>query len=379
MRIAFSTSGAVEHEDYKSGDVLGTEYQVFGLSKELVKRGHEVYIVRRWYDGEKDEEIQGIKVINVASPTLPNSTIGKAMNRVLFSKYAIKEIKRIKPDILNLTGKYSSYGVCKLDIPTVHVTHITPMDLLPKDVAPFRGILGSLHPTKWLESRIYRNCDVVVALNEEHKQYLYNRGFKTVLIPNGVDIEKYAPNYLEEGYIYFAGRLVKEKGLKYLIKAYSMLDRGLRDKFELVIGGFGPEKENLEKLSSECELRDRITFIPWLSNLDFIKKIANCSVYVMPSLFEGLSVALLEAMALGKPVVASNIPGIQEVITQGFDGFLFEKGNIEELKRCLESLLEDRELRERIGLNARRTIEKNYGFDKVADQYVTSFKGLLGK
>lgn len=76
MRIAFITPGAVEHEDYKSGDMLGTEYQVFGLSKELVRRGHEVYIVRRWYDGEKNEEIQGIKVINVASPTLPNSTIG---------------------------------------------------------------------------------------------------------------------------------------------------------------------------------------------------------------------------------------------------------------------------------------------------------------
>ena len=242
MRIAFSTSGAVEHEDYKSGDVLGTEYQVFGLSKELVKRGHEVYIIRRWYNNQKEEEIQGIKVINVASPNLHGSTIVKAINHVIFSKYAAEEIKRIKPDILNLTGKYSSYSVCKLNIPTVHTTHIIPSSLLPSGLAPFRrSIVGNLHPTKWLESRIYSNCDVIVALNEEHRRYLSDRAFKAVFIPNGVEIENYTLNYSDEGYIYFAGRIVKSKGLQYLIKAYSMLSSEIQDKFELVIGGFGPE------------------------------------------------------------------------------------------------------------------------------------------
>lgn len=377
MRIAFITPGAVEHEDYKSGDMLGTEYQVFGLSKELVRRGHEVYIVRRWYDGEKNEEIQGIKVINVASPTLPNSTIGKAMNRVLFSKYARKEITQIKPDILNLTGKYSSYCVCKLDIPTVHVTHIIPMDLLPKDVVPFRGIFGSLHPTKWLESRIYSNCDVVVALNGEHKQYLHNRGFKTIFIPNGVDIEKYAPNYSDEGYIFFAGRLIKLKGLQYLIKAYSMLSSELKDDFKLVIGGFGAEKENLEKLASVYEIKDRVVFIPWLSNLDFIRKISDCTLYVLPSLYETFGIVIIEAMASGKPVIASDIPGPKDIITHGKDGFLFDTGNVSELNRYLEILLDDERLRKSIGTSARKKVEENYTFEKVADKYIDIFNRLL--
>lgn len=376
MKIAFIT-GAAEHEDYKSGDVLGTEYQVFGLSKELVKRGHEVYIVRRWYDSAKEEEILGIKVVNVAPPNLHGSTLGKAMNQVLFSIYAIKEIKRIKPDILNLTGKYSSYGVCKLDIPTVHVTHTTPMGLLPKDVAPFRGILGSLHPTKWLESRIYSNCDVIVALNEEHRQYLSNKGFKAVFIPNGVEIEKYTPNYSDERYIYFTGRLVKQKGLQYLIKAYAMLSSEIRDEFELVIGGFGPEKENLEDLKSKLGIKNRITFIPWLPKSDFIKKIASCSVYVLPSLCEPFGVVIIESTASGKPVIASNIPGPNEIITHGKDGFLFEAGNVFELKKYLELLLEDEKLRKRIGKNARRTVEERYTFEKVADSYIKLFEELL--
>ena len=372
MRIAFVTPGAVAHEDYKGGDVLGTEYQVFGLSKELVKRGNEVYIVRRWYKGPKEEEIQRIKVINVASPKLRSSTIGDAINEVVFSKYAVKEIKEIKPDVLNLTGKYTSYGVCKLKIPKVYTAHT-----IPSDLSPFKSNLHSLHPTIWIERRIYRNCDVIVALNEEHRQYLTNKGFKTVFVPNGVDIEKYTPNYSDEGFIYFAGRIVKSKGLQYLIKAYSMLNSELQDRFGLAIGGFGPEKENLENLASKLGIKNRIIFIPWLSNLDFIKKIASCSVFVFPSLFETFGIVVIEAMVLEKPVVASNIPGPNEIITHGKDGFLFEIGNVSELKKYLELLLGDMELRKRIGKNARKTIEEKYTFKKVADSYLKLYEELI--
>jgi glycosyltransferase involved in cell wall biosynthesis len=376
----FLSPGSVKHEDYKSGDVLGTEYQVFGLSRELVKRGHEVYIVRRWYNSPKEEEIQGIKVINVASHSIPNSKVGEAINKVVFSKYAAKEIKRIKPDILNLTGKYSSYSVCKLDIPTVYTTHTIIGDLLPSDLSPLRrGILGNFHPTQWLESRIYRNCDVMVALNEEHRQYLSNKGYKVVLIPNGVDIENYTPNYSDKGYIFSAGRIVKSKGIQYLIKAYSMLDNELQDRFELVIGGFGPEKENLEKLASVYGIKDRVIFISWLSNLDFVRKISDCIVYALPSLYETFGIVILEAMALGKPIIASNIPGPKDVITHGKDGFLFEIETIVELKRYLEILLEDEELRKEMGENARRTVEESYTFEKVADLYIALFNELLEK
>jgi glycosyltransferase involved in cell wall biosynthesis len=378
LRIAFVTPGAVAHEDYKSGDVLGTEYQVLELSKELVKRGHEVYIVRRWYGSPKVEEIQRIKVINVASPKLRSSTIGDAINEVVFSKYAAREVKRIKPDILNLTAKYSSYSVCKLDIPTIHTTHTIPSGLLPSGLAPLRrGILGNLHPTRWLESRIYSNCDAIVVLNEELRQYLSNRGFKAIFIPNGVEIESYVPNYSDDGYIYFAGRLVKSKGLQYLIKAYSLLGSELQDQFELVIGGFGSEKENLENLASKLGIKDRITFLLWLSNLNFIKKIASCSVFVLPSLFETFGIVLIEAMASGKPVIASNIPGPNEIITHGKDGFLFETGNVSRLKKYLELLLEDAELRKRIGENARKTVEEKYTFEKVAGSYLKLYEELL--
>ena len=377
MKIVFVSPGLSEHEDYVKGDLFGGEYQGFYLSKEFAKRGHEVYIIRRWYDGPKEEEIKGIKVINVASPSIHLSTIGDAIIHLIFSKYAAKEIKRIKPDILNIMGKYSAYSVCKLHIPTVHIAHIKPQDLQPSNRTFLRGILDSHHPTKLLELRIYSNSDAIVALNEEQRQYFCNRGFKAVFLPNGIEIERYTPNYSDVGYIFFGGRLLKSKGLQYLIKAYSMLNSEIRDKFELVIGGFGPEKENLERLASECGIKNRVNFIPWLSNLDFIRKVSGCTVYVLPSFSEGLPVVLLEAMALGKPVVASNIPGIQDVITHGKDGFLFEAGNVSQLKEYLELLLEDEDLRRRIGKNARKTVEEKYTFKKVADSYLELYEEVI--
>ena len=87
--------------------------------------------------------------------------------------------------------------------------------------------------------------------------------------------------------------------------------------------------------------------------------------------------ALLEAMALGKPVVASDIPGIQEVITHAKDGFLFETGNVSELQKYLELLLESSELRREIGKNARKTVEERYTFKKVADNYLKLYEGLI--
>ena len=363
MKIAFSTSGTVEHEDYKSGDMLGIEYQVFGLSKEFVKRGHEVYIVRRWYDSPREEELQGIKVINVASPTLPGSTIGNAINHVIFSKYAAKEVKRIKPDILNLTAKYSSYSVCKLDIPTIYTTHMPPHYLVPKDLVSFRGALGNFHPTKWLESKIYSNCDAIVALNEEHRQYLSNRGFKAVFIPNGVEIENYTPNYSDEGYIYFTGRLFTQKGLQYLIEAYSMLSNELKDEFKLVIGGFGPERKNLEDLASKLGIKNRINFLPWIPNLEFIKRIANCSVYVMPSLFEGLPVTFLEACACGTPIITTNKGDKLDWIHDNV-GYVVEYDK-DQLRAAIFRVLSEEGLRRRFEEEGRRLVEKEFRWDKV--------------
>jgi len=371
LRIIFCTPGSIDYADYKGNNLLGIESQVFGLAKELTKRGHEIYILRRWHDNVKEETIEGIQVINVDSPDLPDLYIQKVLTKILFSRYAVKEIRRIRPGIIVLTDIASSFFLSKLKIAKIYVTHNHPGELSP-DTSIFMK-----YPKKLLERRVFTNCEVLVALNNTFEEYLEAKSYKTVEIPNGVEIGQYNPNYFDNRYILSGGRLVKIKGLQYLIKAYSMINKNLREKYKLVIVGYGPEKENLEKLVIELRIRDRVDFIPWLSKDKFIKKISKCSIFVLPSSSECMPVSLLEAMASGKSVIASDIPGPQDIITHGHDGFLFEKENANELKKCLELCLSDRELRREIGENARKTIEKDYTFEKIADKYLILCYKLL--
>lgn len=371
MKIAFVSAGTVIYDDFKNETQLGgTEHQILGLCKELAKRGHEVHILRRWYGGPSEEQIDGINIININSPNLPDSAVEKVPTKLIYSILAAKRIKVMQPDVLNMTGKSSSQGLCKLAIPKIHAAFFN-LEGIRAEHFSLRLIVE-----KKLELRILKYADAVVVRNNDSKSYLENRGIRAVAIPVGVNIDKYSPKYSGGKYILFGGRLAPEKGLHLLIRAYSTLNSIAQAKFKLVICGSGPLEKELKDLSSSCGIRDRVLFISWLSNPEFIKKLAESAIFVMPSRYEGMPVAMLEAMASGKPIIASDVPGPQDIITHGKDGYLFEKGNITQLKEFLELLIENLDLREKLGRKARKTIEEKYTFEKIADMYLQLYEEI---
>lgn len=378
MKIAFiSAGGYMDKEDYVRGNLLGTEYQIFGLSKELAKRGHEVYILRKWYKSII-ENVENIKIWGFKSTDYRKSGLRLTFSKLRFSRIAAEAIKDEGFNILVIIDPFTSYFTFKLSVPKVLVTHSQiPYELLPPEVLTNKNFL--LRKIRSIIQRnIFNNADVIVALNSTIRDYLKSSGYKAISIPNGIEIENYTPRYLEDGCILYGGRLVRSKGCQYLIKAYSLLDKKLQDKSELVIIGFGPENGNLKDLALKLGINNKVRFIPWLPNGDFIKKMESCSVFVLPSLYETFGVVILEAMASGKPVIVSNIPGPKDIITHGYNGFLFEKGNASELKEYLELLLSDEKLRKKIGENARKTVEEKYTITKIADEYLKLFNDLVG-
>ena len=377
MRIAFiSPGGYMEYEDYLKGNLLGTENQIFGLSKELAKKGHEVYIIRRWYES-RVEDIENVRILSLKSVDSKKPGLKLTFSKLIFSKTAAKTIKNIGFDILIIIDPFTTYFLHKLPIPKVLVTHtMIPYKLLPTEsLGLSKQDLISLKVKKIIQKDLYDNSDVIVALNNEIKDYLVRAGHRTVFIPNGVDIEGYNSNHSDRGYVFYAGRLVKGKEIHHLIKAYSMLDNRLQNQFKLVIAGEGPIKENLKKFALTCRIKDNVDFIPFLPTLEFIEKTSECSVFVLPSLYECMPVTVLEAMALSKPVIASNISGPKGIIENEHDGFLFD--DINGLKKYLELCLSDEKLRRTIGSNARKTVEEEYTFSKIADQYINLFDEVL--
>lgn len=374
MRIAFCTPGSIEFEDYKNYNLLGTEFQVFGLAKELAKKGLEICIIRRWYKGSVHEElIENIRVINVASPEFPDLHIQKIATKMLFSYHMKREISAINPDLLILTDLFSSYLLCKIDIPKIYITHNPPADLA-LDTNRVK-----LTIKKFVERTVFRKCQIVISLNRYINKYLNENGYHSLYIPNAIDIDRYIPNYSDSKYILFGGRFVKIKKLDILIRAYYRINNKLMTKYRLILVGYGPEKEMLEKLIKELELGSRIELIPWLPSDRFIKMISGCTVFLLPSLSECMPVTVLEAMASGKVVIASNIPGPQDIISSNYDGFLFDNSDIDSLSNYLDMCLSDEGLRRNIGKNARKTIVEKYSFEVISNRYISLFESIIGK
>ena len=162
------------------------------------------------------------------------------------------------------------------------------------------------------------------------------------------------------------GRLGKEKGFAYLIRAISLLSKNDID-CKLVILGEGAEENNLYNLSKELNIEDRVRFLGFRSNP--YKYLARSKIFVLSSLYEGFPNVLLEAMALGVPSIATRCPtGPEEIITDEVNGLLIPQADEKALANAIKKLLLDKDLRERLSEAARKRAE-DFRVEKIIMQY----------
>jgi glycosyltransferase involved in cell wall biosynthesis len=225
-------------------------------------------------------------------------------------------------------------------------------------------------------------CDRFVALNEKVVDELRSAGVapeRIVEMGNGVETDRIAPrsDYRlgDPTTITYVGRLHAQKDLPTLLRAVSRLS-GEWPGARLRLIGEGPERERLAGLSGEIGVSAQVDFVGTVS--DIAPWLESSDVLVLPSLAEGLSNALLEAMAAGLPVVASDIPGNAGVVVDGVNGLLFPPGDDETLAATLGRVLDNEEERRRLGQAARRTVVADYGLDRVAQRYLEMYADLAG-
>ncbi len=200
---------------------------------------------------------------------------------------------------------------------------------------------------------------------------------KIALIPNGVRIKDNLtlPDFsiLRRKYglrekgdvIGVIARLSPVKGIRYLIMAMSKVLKTKPD-VQLVIVGEGKIKQELKNLSKELGIAERVFFLGALADTEEILSILN--VFVLPSLQEGLGLSLLEAMAMAKPVIASQVGGISDVIEKGENGLLVPAKDVGELTQAILRLLENREIAEEIGRKAKETVRERFSLERMVEQ-----------
>jgi glycosyltransferase involved in cell wall biosynthesis len=169
------------------------------------------------------------------------------------------------------------------------------------------------------------------------------------------------------------GRLSPEKGQAGLLEVFARL-RGKIPDAELRLVGDGPGRNSLERLARVLHVDDAVTFAGRLTEDATLAEIARADVLALPSFMEGLPIVLMEAMALGVPVIASRVAGIPELVEDGRNGLLFTPSNWDELGGCIQRLLSDRELYERLSAAARMTIAAEFDSLESARQLVELFR-----
>lgn len=208
------------------------------------------------------------------------------------------------------------------------------------------GIFGG----DWRKS-VYRRSVVVIpnSLNMEEAQASTTRDWRQEL-----DI---GPDYVVIGY---CGRLARIKGADILVSAFAqLLEKGYRAK--LVIAGAGEERHKLADLGDSLSMGDSLYFVGQLSREAVFSALKGFDIAVVPSREEGFGLSAIEAMAVGTPLVASDVGALSEVVIDNETGLLFSNGSTEELAARLVDLLEQPDLRHRLATTAKSHVAERYG------------------
>ncbi|HLX58044.1 MAG TPA: glycosyltransferase family 4 protein [Ktedonobacteraceae bacterium] len=198
--------------------------------------------------------------------------------------------------------------------------------------------------------------------------------------PDGIDLSFFRPQQdypLKEfltkhnipassHYVLFVGRLKAQKGIPHLLNAAAMLKKQGED-FTLIISGDGDERQSLQSLAKQLGLTDTVFFTGYLHHDDLPCALSLASVFVMPSNYEELGSVILEAMAMQKAIVATNVGGIPEIITHQENGLLVPPARPENLATAISTLLNDSDLARRLATQASSDAQK-YGLQALASR-----------
>jgi len=172
-----------------------------------------------------------------------------------------------------------------------------------------------------------------------------------------------------EKYILAVGRLTKQKGYTYLLRAYNLICKSIDEK--LVILGTGEDEAGLKQLTEDLDVQEKVLFLGFQKNPYVLMK--NASLFVLSSLWESFAIVIPEAMACGVPIISTDCPsGPGEIITNGKNGILVRPGDEKALAEAILNLLKDKNLRKRFSIEGKRRA-KDFRIEKILPQYEKLF------
>lgn len=333
----------------------GAEQQILQLADQLGRRGHTVTLFARTYARRPRLENRDTYLL-VRRPTLAMPRLRLPADVVL----ATRDLARHR-DRVDVLLAYQTVANGLIGVLARQLLHF-PVAVSIRGNREYRefGVFPAY---------VYRRASAIVVQSSLVRQDLLGHlrstgqsrlagtiSGKITVCPNGVHLPGVAP-VLGQGVV-FVGRLVPDKGVSDLIRAVARLPNA-----RLTVIGEGPQRQALQRLAAT--LGRPVHFTGWIHPHEVQRHLRAASVLALPSYRgDGLPNAVLEAMALGRPVVASAIAGIPDIVQHGRTGMLVKPGDVNELSRSLGMLLRDKNLAQRFGRNA-RAVAESYSWDRV--------------
>jgi len=240
---------------------------------------------------------------------------------------------------------------------------------------------GKLLLKKW-----FRKLNGKIAVSEPAMKYVnkYFPGYYNI-IPNGVDLERFSPNVSPidsfcdgKVNILFIGRLEKRKGLNYLLEAYRRAKQEIPDSRLIIVGPGTRLRGKYQKQVMRSGLKD-VVFVGYVPYDELPRYYKTADIFCTPATGrESFGIVLLEAMAVGTPIVASNIEGYASLVTHGIEGLLVPPKDVEMLAQALISLMADESLRQQIG--ARGKLKAlDYSWERIAQRVLDYYIRVLSE
>ncbi len=360
----------------------GAEAHMYNIANAIAELGHEVHYVANTSGETKFHkniilhETKTSKIL--ASRSFYAWAFCHASGNVKSFREALKTVKNEAHDfdVIHGHGNLSSLllSYVKGRTPVIYTVHDTP---------PYSCSYGSMKETvihnasfSLIDLVTWRRMDHLIAVSKNLKMEIMKKGIpsgKISAVYNGVSVEFLQENdaatsrrVLQEKYgiansfCLYVGRLDWRKGLDYLLYALRATD------LKCVIVGDGPEREHLFALAKAFDLHDRVIFAGFVPQHDLKHFYVAADFFVLPSLAEGLPLVVLEALGSGCPVIASNVAGTPEIVSDGYNGLIVPPRNAKILSKAIQELTRNPELRRKMGQNARHTVNANFTWGSVA-------------
>ena len=373
---------------------------VYQISKELVRRGHEVTVYTtdaKDFNSRVNLEpvkfVDGIKVYYFRNLTLMLVKKFKLFITPQLVLHAKSEVGKF--DIVHLHEYRTFQNILvahyakKHDVPYVLQAHGS----LPRIMAWPR--------LKWIYDvlfgyRLLRDSSKVIALNHvEAKQYkaMGVPEEKLAIIPNGINLSEYAKlppkgNFKkkfnipeDKKIILYLGRIHRIKGVDFLIKAYAYLKNEMNYKNAVLVIA-GPDDGYLKEaqgIANRLGISKNVLFTGQLYGRDKLEAYVDSEFYVLPSRYETFPMAALEAYACGKPIIASNVGGLRELVVNGETGLLIDVGDIDQLAKAIHSLLNNEAEVEKMGSKGMQYVKSNFSIEKVVERLEKVYEEAVEK